>query len=217
MHLEAGQLEIGTEDSIAVGLLPDVIHAWRRRFPDRFVGLHEFPHRKLVEDSVRECATDIGIGPPPLDWSGAVCRLGWEELVVVVAPDDPLAGRERTALSALADREWVLFSPDNGLSDLMRAAFASTPDPELEPRRAMLTSHADTAARMAARGVGPTMVPYHTIPQGLDGAIMRLDPPLGRAITAYTRFEWSPLAEAFVELLRETRWEQAPPDAVILD
>lgn len=216
LQLQTGELEISTVRSIAVGLLPDLVRAWRERFPGTFVRLHEFTHRRRVEDSVREGIADLGIGPPPQDWRGPVCRLGWEEFKVVLPADDPLAARDAIPLAALAQREWVMFDRDNGLYDLVVAACASEPDRPFTPRHAVLTSQVEAAARLASAGVGPALVPENTIPHGLSGAAVRVDPPVGRELTVYARAEWTPLAEAFVDIMRDVAWSDAPVDATLI-
>src|ERR671921_2439193 len=98
LDLEAGELEISTVRSIAAGILPNLVQSWRQRHPGTFVRLHEFTHRSLAEDSVRGGVGDLGIGPPPIDWSGPVHRLGWEEFLVVTSPEDTRPPRRRVGL-----------------------------------------------------------------------------------------------------------------------
>ena len=213
--LQVGELEISTVRSIAAGILPDLIQRWRVEHSGTLIRLHEMSHRKLAEDSVREGLSDIGIGPPPLEWAGPVTRLGWEEFVVVLSPDDPYAGRRSVPLAALADRLWVMFDPGHGLYDITVAACASATTP-FKPEHAVLTSQVETAARLAAVGVGPALVPMNSIPKGLDAARLSVEPPLGRELTVYARSQWSPLAEAFVELMSSTAWPMAPPSALTI-
>ncbi len=213
LDLETGELEISTVRSIAAGILPDLVQSWRQRHPDTFVRLHEFTHRSLAEDSVRGGVGDLGIGPPPIDWSGPVRRLGWEEFLVVLSPEDPLASRRRLRLVELKDRDWVMFEPGNGLHDLIVSACASA---GFTPRHAVLTSQVETAARLAAAGVGPTLVPENVIPDGLEGALLRVDPPLGRELTVYAREQWGPLGGAFVEVMGERRWPKPPRGALVV-
>jgi DNA-binding transcriptional LysR family regulator len=213
LQLETGELEMSTVRSIAAGILPDVIQSWRQRYPGTFVRLHEFTHRRLAEDSVREGLSDLGIGPPPIDWRGPVHRLGWEEFLVVLPPEDSLASRAKLPLAELAERDWVMFEPGNGLHDLIATACASV---GFRPRHAVLTSQVETAARLAAAGVGPTLVPENVIPDGLEGALVPVDPPLGRELTVYARLEWGPLGSAFVELIREMPWPKPPPGALVI-
>ena len=213
LELETGELEISTVRSIAAGILPDLVQSWRQRHPGTFVRLHEFTHRSLAEDSVRGGVGDLGIGPPPIDWAGPVRRLGWEEFLVVLSPEDRLASRSKLRLVELKDRDWVMFEPGNGLHDLIVGACASA---GFTPRHAVLTSQVETAARLAAAGVGPTLVPENVIPDGLDGALVRIDPPLGRELTVYARERWGPLGGAFVELMAETRWAKPPRGALVV-
>ena len=213
LNLEMGELEISTVRSIAAGILPDLVQSWRQCQPGTFVRLHEFTHRSLAEDSVRGGVGDLGIGPPPIDWTGPVRRLGWEEFLVVLSPEDPRASRRAVRLADLKDREWVMFERGNGLHDLIVSACTSA---GFTPRHAVLTSQVETAARLAAAGVGPTLVPENVIPEGLEAALLRVDPPLGRELTVYAREQWSPLGGAFVELMGARRWPKPPRGALVV-
>jgi DNA-binding transcriptional LysR family regulator len=213
LELETGELEISTVRSIAAGILPDLIQSWRQRHPGTFVRLHEFTHRSLAEDAVRGGVGDLGIGPPPIDWGGAVRRLGWEEFLVVLSPEDPRASLRSIRLVELKERDWVMFEPGNGLHDLIVSACTSA---GFTPRHAVLTSQVETAARLAAAGAGPTLVPENVIPDGLEGAFLRVDPPLGREVTVYAREHWGQLGGAFVDLMRERRWPKPPRGALVV-
>jgi len=199
LQLKTGELEISTVRSIAVGLLPDVIQSWRQQYPGTFVRLHEFTHRRLAEDAVREGVSDFGIGPPPLRWTGPVCRLGWEEFKVVLPHDDPLADRDQISLY-----------------DLVVAACATGASPPFMPRPAVLTSQVEAAARLASAGVGPALVPENAVPSDLRAAVVRADPPIGRELTVYARADWTPLGKAFLELMRARPWQHAPLDATVI-
>jgi DNA-binding transcriptional LysR family regulator len=142
-----------------------------------------------------------------------VRKLGWEEFVVVLPREDPLARRVSLPLSALASREWVVFPRDHGLNDLVTTACQAA---GFEPTRAVETSQVETAARLAAAGIGPAMVPENIVPEGLDAAIVRLDPPVGRELTVYARAEWAPLDAAFVELITEVGWRPIPAGAFVI-
>jgi DNA-binding transcriptional LysR family regulator len=215
LALETGELEISTVRSIAAGLLPDLISAWRKQRPGTTIRLHEMNHRSHSEEAVRDGLADIGIGPPPLEWMGLVERLGWEEFVVVLPSDDPLAKRRSIPLTALAQRLWVMFDPNNGLTEMLVAACSAAETPFV-PRPAVLTSQVETAARLAGAGVGPALVPENTIPSGLSGSILRLEPPVGRGLTVYTRNKWPAMGQAFVELMREKEWPAEPENAITI-
>src|SRR5437868_7140834 len=97
LALEAGELEIATVLSMAVGLLPRYIKTWHERYPDVAIRLHEFSHRSRLEDAVEQGVADFAIGPLPMrTWEGPLEVVTWEEFVVIVPPSDPLA--ERTSV-----------------------------------------------------------------------------------------------------------------------
>src|SRR3954451_14675657 len=115
-------------------------------------------------------------------------RLGWQEFVVVVPRSDPLAQRRRAvALEELADRDWVLFGPHHGLTELVlrvcaRAGFV--------PRRRVQTGQVVAAAHLAAAGFGVSLVPSNIVPYELNDSIRRLKSPVVRHLVAFARQDW---------------------------
>src|SRR3982750_3366715 len=78
LALEAGELEIATVLSMAVGLLPRYIRVWHERYPAVAVRLHEFRHRSLLEEAVEQGLADFAIGPVPLRaWDGPLELVAW--------------------------------------------------------------------------------------------------------------------------------------------
>jgi DNA-binding transcriptional LysR family regulator len=213
LALESGELEVATVLSMAVGLLPRYIRSWHERHPNVAIRLHEFRHRALLEDAVEQGVADFAIGPLPLRaWDGPLEVVAWEEFVVVVPRDDPLAGRKSVRLEELADREWVLYHPDHGLAGIVeetcrRAGFS--------PRGTVRTSQAEGAARLASAGLGPALVPDNIVAPGIEGAVLRLRPRITRDVAVYARTEWSPTAAAFVEVLKAEKRPQ-PRGAVAI-
>jgi DNA-binding transcriptional LysR family regulator len=210
---EVGQLEIATVRSVAVGILPSSITRLRRAHPGVSVRLHEFGHRAMLEDRMRAGLAELAVGPSPQRWDGPSVRLGWEEFVVVVPQDDPIArcGR-RVRLEELRDHDWVLYEPQHGLSDVVTFACAAA---GFAPLPAIQTAQVEAAARLAAAGLGPALVPSDALPVDLEAAALPLDPPLGRELAAYARDRFTPLADAYVQLLRDdVRWIPEPAGLV---
>src|SRR3954466_10296542 len=180
LALEAGELEIATVLSMAVGLLPRYIRVWHERFPDVGIRLQEFRHRSLLEEAVSQGVADFAIGPLPLrEWTGPLERVSWEEFVIVAPPEDPLAARGRVDLRELSDRQWVLYHPDHGLAGILeevcrRAGFA--------PRGTVRTSQAEGAARLASAALGPALGPDNIVLPGIKASVLRLDPPMIREV-----------------------------------
>jgi DNA-binding transcriptional LysR family regulator len=201
-HLEAGELRIGTLHSIALGVVPAAIRAWRLAHPEVSFELHEYVNIDQLADEMRLGVADVAVGPPPRGWEGPQRTLGREELVVVLAVDDPLVRRgvRRIKLERLADRPWVLYSADNGLSPVVLEACAAA---GFVPRAAVHTHHTATAVQLAAAGLGPALVPENVVEPGFTGALLRPDPPVRRELVAFTRDRPSPLVSAFSDVLAE--------------
>jgi DNA-binding transcriptional LysR family regulator len=200
--LEAGQLRIATLHSIALGVIPAAIRAWRLGNPEVSFELHEYLDINELVQQMRLGVADVAVGPRPLGWDGPMRTLGDEELVVVVAVDDPLVQgrRKRIKLARLADRPWTLYSPDNGLSPVVLEACAAA---GFTPRPAVHTHHSATAAQLAAAGLGPALVPENVLEPGFTGALLRPDPPVRRELVAFARADPSPLVTAFTDVLEE--------------
>ncbi|HUE26616.1 MAG TPA: LysR family transcriptional regulator [Solirubrobacteraceae bacterium] len=208
LGLELGELEVATVTSVAFGVLPPAFERWRESYPGTTIALREYTHRRALDDAVRTGVGDIAVGPRPFDWSGPVVELGWEEFVVVLPATDPLARRKRpVSLDELKDRDWVLFGPGHGLSELVLETCARA---GFTPRRTVETGQVAAAPNLAAAGLGVTIVPDNIVPAGLGASIRSLKPRLVRELVAFTRQDWSPLAAAFLEVLQAQAWRSRP-------
>jgi DNA-binding transcriptional LysR family regulator len=178
------------------------------------IRLHEFVHRRLLEDAIEHGVADLAVGPQPLrEWNGPLRIVTWEELVVVLPPGDPLAGRESVDPAELAEREWVLYQPSHGLDGIVeeicrRAGFS--------PRGRVRTSQAEAAARLGAAGLGPAIVPDNIVAPGLDGAVLRLRPRTIRDVAVYSRAELSATAAAFADVLAPRGRRPRDAQAIVL-
>jgi DNA-binding transcriptional LysR family regulator len=211
LGLEAGELEIATVGTVALGLLPPVLRRWRARHPQRIVRLREHRDGPLLAEAVADAAVDLGIGPRPPEWAGPLEPLGWEEIVVVLPPDDPLRGRGPIALAALAERDWVLFEREHALAQLTDDLCAAE---GFTPRAAVRTAQIAAAPVLAAAGLGPALVPVSIVAGSQRRSVCALDPPRARELCAFTRAEWSPLARAFLDLLAQQPWPQRDAEAI---
>jgi DNA-binding transcriptional LysR family regulator len=210
-NLEAGELEVATLQSIAIGMLPRSIQKLREQCPAILVALREYQRREDLEDDVRSGVADIAVGPRPRDWEGPVVSLGWEEFVIVLPEGDAmLGGSGPLELSDLAHRRWVLPVPAAGMAGLVDAACR---DAGFVPRPAAHSLQVEALARLAACGLGPTMLPGNVISPDLRHLARRLARPMARELTAYTRREWSPAAQEFLGTLWDPNSAPRPQNA----
>ncbi|HET8757451.1 MAG TPA: LysR family transcriptional regulator [Solirubrobacteraceae bacterium] len=201
LGLEAGELEIATVGTVAIGLLPPVLRRWRARHPARTVRLHEHRDGPALAEAVAQGSADLGIGPRPDAWTGPLEPLGAEELVIVLPPGDPLREDDGPVpLAALADRDWVLFERGHALAQLTDELCAAA---GFTPRPAVRTAQIAAVPALAGAGLGPALVPVNIVGGPQRRAARSLDPPRSRELCAFTRADWSPLARAFLDLMRE--------------
>lgn len=213
--LEAETLEVATVESLAISALPTCLRRWRAVRPTVVTNLREFPHRHQLEQAVRQHA-DLGVGPTPRDWTGAYHGLGWDELVAVLPPGDALLESERPArLEEMADRAWVLFSDNHGLAANVRLACATS---GFEPQPAVRTHQVEAACRLAASGLGPTIVPRRNVPRELGALVRPLAPAVGWEVGAFASApRFGEMAKSFVGVLAEGDWQaELPAGAQVL-
>jgi DNA-binding transcriptional LysR family regulator len=212
LGLEAGELEIGTVGTVALGLLPPLLRRWRSRYGARVVRVHEHRDAPSLAQAIADGGADLGIGPRPAEWSGPLESLGWEEFVVVLPPGDPLRGGESpVALAELANREWVLFGREHALAELTERLCAAE---GFTPRAAVRSAQIAGVAALAAAGLGTALVPANIVPASQRKSIRSLHPPRARELCAFTRSEWSPLARALLDLIAEQPWALREPDMI---
>lgn len=200
-------LRIATVRSLAVSVLPAVIKRWLDTYPAVNIHVQECGHRSVVGELVVAGKVDLGIGPLPKDWKGAHVELGWEQLVLILPSQDPLlhAGR-RVGLDALSHREWVLYNESNGFLEPLLAACRSV---GFEPQAAVRTEQIEAAARLAAAGIGPALVPVNNVPADLVGNAKVSDPPIAWKVWAYsTQPRFAGNVAHFVAMLSDGPWQQ---------
>jgi DNA-binding transcriptional LysR family regulator len=213
LELEAGQLELAVATSTVAGILPSVLRTWQQSHPRIEVSLLEFPHRRSLDEAVRDGAGDVALGQLPASWPGPIERLGWEEFKVVLPFGDPLLDQPAVELASLARRRWVHFATTHGLAAVVDFCCATA---GFSPRVSVRTSQVPAAARFAATGLGPALMPEHTIPDALVELARPASPPIARAVVAFTRTGWSPLTSAFLDTLRTYPWRSKPHGAIDL-
>ncbi len=134
-----------------------------------------------------------------------------EELVVLLAPDHPLAGRRQVRMAELAAEPFISFRPGARLRELL---FAAGRDAGFEPRVALESNESRRVRRLVSRGLGVAILPRSdAIGPGAEVAVAALvEPSLRRDITLAWREgrRHPPAATAFLELARETFDESEP-------
>jgi DNA-binding transcriptional LysR family regulator len=212
LELTPRRIDIVTVRSLAMTVLPRSIQQWYRTHPEFVIRLREFSDSRSAERAVAEGAGLLGIGPMPQTWSGRLRSLGWDDLVAIVPANEPGDPAQPIRLDSLADRGWVLYESHHGLRAMIDAACAQygfAPQPVAE------TGQIETAARLAAAGLGPSLVPSHTVPADLAGSVRRLQPPIMWEVAAFARSGWPRFVDAYLDTLGDSPLNRQPPRDVL--
>jgi len=196
----AVELRIATLYSLALGILPRAIRAWRAAHPDARIEVREYANAEALAEQMALGVADVGVGPRPRRWDGPLTVLGDEDLVLVLGLDDPFARRRRLRLADLAERAWVLYAVENSLSPVVERACAAA---GFVPRAAVRTTHTATAVSLAAAGLGPALAPRSIVDPALGAALVAPDPPVRRELVAYTTADRERMAASFIALLAD--------------
>ncbi len=204
--LRAGRVTFGamhTMGPVDVSLALAIFHA---RHPEVELTVREASSEELAEMlrvdeldlaflSVTERIESHGLG---------LHQLVSEELVVVIPPDHPLAGREEIRMGELSAERFIAYREGARLRELLTGAGHQA---GFEPAVWLESNESGRIRRLVHRGMGVAILPRSdAVSPGAKVAVARLtEPALHRDITLAWREErrLPPAAAAFLALARE--------------
>lgn len=154
---ERGRLAVGFVGSAIYELLPRLIPAYRRRYPNVDLVLEESTSVDIAR-KIRSQQLDVGlVRLPLLDVSGLDTQvIEVDELVVAVPSGSPLAQRSSLALSQLAGEPFILFSRISVLSTVILMACHAA---GFTPHIAQEATQVHTILSLVQSGLGVALVP----------------------------------------------------------
>ncbi|MCS6996227.1 MAG: LysR family transcriptional regulator [Casimicrobiaceae bacterium] len=184
--------------------VPRAIAAFRRRYPHLAVEL-TVGNRQAVFDRLSDHATDLVIaGQPPEGFSCVAEPFLDNPLVVIGAPEHPLAGRKRVGLAELAREPFVLREPGSGTRAALLRHLA---EHQLEPRIAAELPTVEAVKQAVQAGLGLGVVSAQSVELEISAKRLVVIPVVGFPLVR----QWyvihdparslSPAAQAFRELL----------------
>jgi DNA-binding transcriptional LysR family regulator len=178
----------------------------------RFDQLHPAVELELREGTATEMVDRLGryevdaaiamLEPGEVPEGLAHERLGEEQLVLAMAPSDPLADRRRVRLADLAERPMVTFRPGAAVRSTVDRALAEA---GVAPRIAFETNDLSMMRAVVSRGLGVAIVPETmTASSGPELVSRPLSPPLRRSVSLLWRAQrrQPPAAAAFIAFVR---------------
>ena len=204
--LDTGSLHIGASPTCGTYYMPVLVGEFLRRYPALQLEAVIEPTTD-INAGVRSGALDCGLieGRQASDLENLV--IGVDELVLVAAPDHPLATAETVTSALLARHRYVgrgsRWSTESTARQLIGDAYELSPGLTLD--------HTDYVRAAAVGGLGYAALPLEAVEHELaTGALKRLPwPSRKRAIHAVRRrSEGGPMLEEFWRFLRSARSQQ---------
>lgn len=204
--LAARRLLLGAGNTLATYVLPDLLRRLQFERPEITVEIQVGNTEELVELLERGRLELALVGVPHGHRHLTSEPFLEDELVLIVAPDDPLAAQQEVEIRALAER--TLLVRESG-SALQAATAALLIETKVEPRHRITLANLEAIKRSVEAGLGIAIVPALAISREVSSGTLR---PL-RLAGAVTRrsfvVTWrhdrplSPAAHAFLSLLRK--------------
>ena len=183
-----GTVSVGTVNSIGIYMLPDLLTAFRAKYPDVRVRL-DFRESERVMDQLYQGKTDLAIVP----WQRAYPDLAptvltRQKLFLVAPPDHPLASAQALSPHDLEAHAFVGYHEGMHTRAMIDALFKRM---SLNVEYSIESSNAATIKQMVLAGMGIAFLPEMAVVGELRrGHLVRLDvPPLvmHQDVTLYTR------------------------------
>ena len=145
-----GEIVVGANEGTCLHILPEVFAQFKRDYPNVSVSIKRSDYAKILE-SIIENAVDFGVVSLPVNDNRLEAQLVHRDhLVVITAPDHPLAAKKTVSVAEVAACPLVL--PKLGHTrDTLDALFY---DHHVKPHVAMELDSSELLKRFVAAGVG---------------------------------------------------------------
>ena len=203
---EIGRLTIGFLGAATYGLLPSILIAFRNRYPDVEVELHELKTSELIV-ALREGRIQVGfVRLPVQDELLAVQPILREELLVALSERHPLASRAHLSFRDLANEAFLL--PPRQLAPSFHEQILSLcHQAGFTPKLGAEAIQLQTIINLVAAGMGITLVPESVQNLAGRGVVFKKLPepaPTMEVAVAWRRDAHSEILSAFLNVVRET-------------
>ena len=216
----AGEVRIGSIESLSAGFVPEVIDQFSRKYPRVLVHVVNTTTATQEFRELRERTVDLLVGrlhkPLAEDEIDAEV-LFQDDYFVVASARSPWARRRKIALADLLDEPWILNPPDNAFAPFMLMAQVFSAQGLELPRAAVTSFSAAIRMHLVARGRFLTILRGSMLRhnaerwdlKALPIALNALSVPI--AIFKLKHRTVSPVVEKFIEHLRAAAKSMAAP------
>ncbi|WP_394831284.1 LysR substrate-binding domain-containing protein [Pendulispora rubella] len=205
---EVGRLSLGAAESATYAILPSLLRAYVRRYPDVDLAVREMSSGVQLA-ALERGEIDIAFIRTPVEIKDFETMPLTEESMALVLPEDhPLARKRMVPLTALSNERFILHpTPASGWTEFMYAVCRHA---GFEPRISQSASETTVAVSFVAAGLGVTLVPESLSDAARrPGVVTRpvASPvPNTQLLVVYPREGLPETARAFLEIVRQ--WER---------
>ena len=206
---EIGEIRLGfTASSPFTAVMPQVIYAFRQRFPEVHLKLVGMTTREQLAALVARKLDLAFIRSPfaPIPPEVEALNIMTDRLMLVLRDDHPLAALAVVPIAALAHEPFVMFERDAG-TGIWDQIVAICADQGFSPTVTQEAREAPTLIGLVAAGLGVTILPDSLRRIQVEGVVYRpLDTPQAAStvLLAHRRDERGGAVKAFVRLVEET-------------
>ncbi len=155
-----GTLRIAGGMTVCLYVLPLLLKEFRRAHPRIEIKLITGATPRLIRQ-LRTGLADVALLTLPVDEpSFVVVPALREELMLVLPPGHPLAGKKRISAKDLALEPFVLFEPHSNTRRTVDRLFTRV---GIEPRVVLETENVEILKALVASGMGLTIIPYQSV------------------------------------------------------
>lgn len=209
-----GPLLVGGSTTIAEFMLPRVLGEFNAAYPQVRARLI-VANSESIESQVAEHTLDVGLIEVPGKLAGLTSQVCCEdELIIICAPDYPLAGMKSVTPKALAEYEFISREPGSGTREITDAYFRSHKVPPESLKTQMELGSPEALKGVVSTGLGFAIVSRAVVAKELQlGELLAipLRPALKRSlylVFQQDRFQ-SRLTATFIEFTRTKLKEMA--------
>jgi DNA-binding transcriptional LysR family regulator len=204
-ELRTGRVRVGANESTSLYLLPDLILAYRAQHPEVKVEIFRQTSERLRREVLDRNVDFALLAFEPTDRDLASFPVLKDELVLIMSPKHPLAGRDAVAVKDLGDEQFLAHNVKSASRVKVIDTFARHHTP-LNITLELATI--ETIKRFVQKQVGLAFVPRMCVSEELERGTLSTVPVRG---LTYARTLWaahrrgathSHAAAAFLELLR---------------
>lgn len=204
--VQLGSLHVGSALTICTYVLPNILHAFRSRYPGVDVTIRTGRSEQVLA-MVQGDEVQVGLVRSLSHPDVETVHLYDDEIVLAVNPQHRFAASGATTIEEAAGEPIVLFDRGSSYFGLIHSFFRQA---GVVPNVAMELDSLEATKRMVEEGLGIALVPLATIERELDsGILVKVDisdaAPLKRPISLiYKRHRKRPrTVQAFIDTLSE--------------